>query len=148
MQKTNIKYVPIVYPQAILDNTSPTTYCVDISGARYVQVFVQLGATDIAMTALKLQESDTLSSSTALSSGADITGLDFTGSLPSATDDNKTYLFSFPNDGSRKKYIDLTATCGDGSTGTFLTAFAILYDNDVHNDNYTSFNVAAEKRIP
>ena len=147
MNLTNTKIVPVILPQAIIDNASATSNVVDLKGAKYVQVFVQLGATDIAMTALKLQESDVKASDTALTSGTDITGLDFTGALPSATDDNKTYIFAFPVEG-RKRYIDLVATCGDGAAGTFITAWAVLHQNEIHNFDATSTNVAAIKRLP
>lgn len=122
------KLVSITPPAAIVDNASYTTASIDTQGFDYLQVVVYLGATDIAMTALKLQESDTDGSY------ADVTGLVFgtsantggsTSTLPSATDDNKFFVFDVDLRG-RKRYFDLVATAGDGSTGTYLTAFAIL----------------------
>ena len=53
------KFVSITPPAAIVDNASYTTGSIDTQGYEYLEVFVFLGATDIAMTALKLQESDT-----------------------------------------------------------------------------------------
>jgi len=127
-QLQNTKLVSITPPAAIVDNASYTTASIDTQGWDYLQVVVYLGATDIAMTALKLQESDTDGSY------GDVTGLVFgtssniagsTSTLPSATDDNKFFVFDVDLRG-RKRYFDLVATAGDGTAGTFLTAFAIL----------------------
>ena len=124
------KFVSITPPAAIVDNASYTTATIDTAGFAYLRVLVYLGATDIAMTALKLQESD----DSGMSGAADITGLVYgtsasiagtTSALPTATDDNKCFAFEVDLRG-RKRYIDLVATAGDGSTGTFLTAFALL----------------------
>jgi hypothetical protein len=80
------------------------------------------------MAALKLQESDSDGSY------ADVTGLIYgtsngiagtASSLPSATDDNKCFVFEVDLRG-RKRYFDLVATAGDGTAGTYLTAFALL----------------------
>jgi len=147
MNVSNFSIHPMILPQAILDNATATSNVVDLSGAKYCYIKVQLGATDIAMTVLKVQESDARTDATTLTSGADITGLTFAGSLPSATDDNKTYLFAFPTEG-RKRYVNLVATVGDGTAGTFINADAILFDKLAHNDNAASFNVAGLKRIP
>ena len=65
------KFVSITPPAAIVDNASYTTTAVDTKGYAYLRVFAYLGATDIAMTALKLQESD----DSGMSGAADITGL-------------------------------------------------------------------------
>jgi len=111
-------------PGAILDNTSPTTYTVDTLGCDHVALLVFLGATDIAMAAFKVQESDTLSSATALSTGTDVSGGDFSVSpatLPSATDDDKFFLVKIPITGARKRYLDVTITAGDGSAGSYIT---------------------------
>ena len=124
------KFVSITPPAAIVDNASYTTSTIDTKGYAYLRVFAYLGATDIAMAALKLQESD----DSGMSGAADITGLVYgtsanvagsTSALPSATDDNKCFVFEVDLRG-RKRYIDLVATAGDGTTGTYLTAFALL----------------------
>lgn len=147
MQNTNIKFAPVIRPQAIVDDASPTSICIDTLGAKYVIVKVELGATDIALTALAMSESDTLTDANTLENGAAITGLDFTGAYPSATDDNKMYLFMLPTLG-RKRYLDLTLTVGNGSLGAYVCAEAILFDNERHNFDTTSFNVAGIKSIP
>jgi len=135
----NVRFVTITPPAAIVDNASYTTTAIDTQGFHKLAVVVQLGATDIAMTALKLQESD----DSGMSGATDIPGAVFgtsvnpdtnaTSALPSATDDNGRFVFYVTLQG-RKRYIDLVATAGDGSTGTFLTAHGILYNaNDVPN---------------
>jgi len=123
------KVVLITPPGAIVDNASLTTAEIDTKGFDFLQVYVALGATDIAMTALKLQQSD--------QSGAgfaDVTGAVFgtstkidgaASTLPSATDDNKVFLIEVPLQG-KKRYFDLVATCGDGAAGTYAVAWAVL----------------------
>lgn len=130
MRDQSDKFVSVTPPEAIYDNASLTTATIDTKGYAYLRVFVYLGATDIAMTALKLQESD----DSGMSGAADITGAvvgtssniaGSTSALPSASDDNKCWLFEIDLRG-RKRYIDLVATCGNGATGTYATAWAIL----------------------
>lgn len=125
----NVKYVAVTPPAAIVDNASYTTGEIDTLGFAYLTIVAHLGATDIAMTALKVTESDTSGSD-----HADVTGLVYgtstdidgnTSALPSATDDNKFFVFNIDLRG-RKRYIDVTATAGDGTAGTFLTIIGIL----------------------
>ena len=125
----NIKVVSVTPPAAIIDDASAGTTEVDTAGYDYATYICYLGATDIAMTALAVTESDT-----AGSGHANVTGLIYgtssdlvgtTSSLPSASEDNKCFLFQIDLRG-RKRYLDLTATIGDGSAGTFFTALAIL----------------------
>lgn len=126
------KLVSITPPGAKVDDASATTAAIDCRGYDYLRVIVYLGDTDIAMAALKLQESNDNGSSDAY---ADITGAVFgtsTGlsgsasTLPSATGDNAFYVFIVDLKG-RKRYIDLVATGGDGSTGAYITALGELY---------------------
>lgn len=125
----NVKYVAITPPGALIDNASATTAEVDTLGFAYLTIVAHLGATDIAMTALKVTESDTSGSG-----HADVTGLVYgtstdidgnTSALPSATDDNGFFVFNIDLRG-RKRYIDVTATVGDGTTGAYLTIIGIL----------------------
>ena len=125
----NIKYVAVTPPAAIIDNASATTAEIDTLGFDYLTVVAHLGATDIAMTALAVTESDTTGSG-----HANVTGLVYgtstdidgnTSALPSADDDNKFFVFNIDLLG-RKRYIDVTATCGDGAAGTYLTIIGML----------------------
>lgn len=124
------KFVAVTPPGALVDNASLTTTTIDTLGYSYCRVMVILGATDVAMTALKMQESD----DSGMSGAADITGLIYgtsngisgsASSLPSATDDNKCFAFEIDLRG-RKRYLDLVATGGDGSSGAYIMAFALL----------------------
>lgn len=123
------KYVAAIKPAAILDNTSATATVVDTTGYDYATVIVQLGATDIAVTALKLQ-----ASSTSGGTYADITGATFDGgsgmggatlALPSATDDGQTCVFQVDMRG-KNPFLKVVATFGDGTSGGFIAAVAVL----------------------
>jgi hypothetical protein len=113
------KIVSITPPAAIIDNASATTASVDCKGWDYAVITVYLGAMDIAVSAMKLQEADDDSTY------ADITGATFAAALPQATDDNKFYRF-FVDLKGRKRYLDLVLTLGDGAAGTYCTAWAEL----------------------
>lgn len=134
MYGTDKKIVNAILPVAIVNNAAVSSLVIDTLGFAYLEIVVQLGATDIALTAFKVQEADAKSSATALTSGADVTGTVFgtdtadTGSasvLPGATDDNKIYKFEIDLRG-RKRYLQVQATVGNGSTGAFLAAIAEL----------------------
>lgn len=130
----NTKLVAITPPGAIVDNASLTTAEIDTLGFDYMQVIVHLGATDIAMTALTVTESDTAGSGHANVTGliwgtsANIAGS--TSTLPSSTDDNKFFVADIDLRG-RKRYIDVTATCGDGAAGTYITIIGLLSRKEV-----------------
>ena len=130
MKNQSDKFVSVTPPGAIYDNASLTTSTIDTKGYSYLRVYVYLGDTDIAMATLKLQESD----DSGMSGAADITGTvvgtdsnvaGSTSALPSANDDNKCWLFEISLLG-RKRYIDLVATAGNGTNGTYATAWAVL----------------------
>jgi hypothetical protein len=123
------KFVPAIKPAAILDNTSATADAIDCRGFDYATIVVQLGATDIALTALKVQ-----ASTTSGGSYSDITGATFDGgsgmggatlALPSATDDGQTCVFQIDMRG-KNPFLKVVATFGDGSSGGFIAASAIL----------------------
>lgn len=124
-----VKHVSITPPAAIVDNASYTTAQIDTLGWDYLEVVAYLGATDIAMTALKLQSSDSDGSQFADVDGLDANGdtdaFGNTGALPTAADDNKFVVFQVDLRG-KKRYWDLVATAGDGTNGTFLAAWARL----------------------
>ena len=113
--------------QALVDNASFTSTCLDTAGLDGVLVVFSTGEQiDADMTALKVQESDTLSSATALSSGTDISGADFSVSpltLPvSSNGTKKSFGVFIPIVGARKRYINVIATAGNGSVGTYAEA--------------------------
>ncbi len=128
----NMKYIKITPPAAIVDNASFATVSIDTTGWDYLTIVCYLGATDIAMTALKVQESDTDGSY------ADVTGLIFgtstdiagdASTLPSATNDNNFFVFDIDLR-NRKKFLDVVATMGDGTVGGFMSIIGILSRGD------------------
>jgi hypothetical protein len=149
------KVVALIQPQAIVDNDDPVgaygddnPLSVDTLGYGKCDIYVQIGATDIAMTALAAYHG------TAAASGADdtdyavVTGGAFSGStgasrLPQADDDNTFFHIGLDLDGL-DRYIALDATCGNGSAGTFISAFAVLSEPDVHPNTATERGIAGE----
>jgi len=129
----NFKLVSVTPPAAIIDDSAVTTAEIDTQGWDWARIIVYLGATDIAMTALKITESD------ASGSGhADVTGLVYgtsedidgdTSALPAADDDNGFFIFDIDLRG-RKRYLDVGATVGDGAAGTYITILAELFRGD------------------
>lgn len=123
----NVKVVNFCPPGAVVDAADFTTTAIDTAGFGKCAIFFSLGATDIAMGALKLQQSD----DSGMSGAADITGAVYGASgapsLPSATDDNKVYAFHVSLQG-KKRYLDLVATAGNGSVGTYGSGIAVLYN--------------------
>lgn len=144
-------------PAAIVNNGSLTCNVIDTLGYDLVEITLYLGATDIALTALKVQEAEAKSSATALTSGVDITASVFgtanndTGSastLPSATDDNKVYKFLINCKGARKRYLLPVVTIGNGSTGAFTTVVARLARAVEGPRTAADANVAQRMLIP
>lgn len=127
------KFVMVTAPAAIIDDASLTTTEIDTKGYDYCRVLVVVGATDIALTALSMTESDSAGSGHAAISGLDFDGdTDIDGStaaLPSATDDNNCFAFEIDLRG-RKRYLDVTATVGNGTAGGFVSVFALLSRGD------------------
>jgi hypothetical protein len=123
------KYVTAIKPAAIIDNASATADVIDTRGWEYATIIVQLGVTDIALTALKVQNS-----ATSGGSYVDITGATFAGgagmggatlALPSATDDGQTCVFQIDMR-NKDPFLKIVATFGDGSNGGFIAAVCVL----------------------
>lgn len=128
------KLVSITPPAVISDNATLTTAEIDTAGWEHLDIIVYLGATDIAMAALAVTESDT-----AGSNHSNVTGLVWgtstnidgsTSALPSANDDNLFQVAQIDLRG-RKRYIDVTATTGDGSAGSYVTILGRLSRGEV-----------------
>ena len=120
----NQKFVAITPPGAIVDNAAFTTAALDTKGFRWITIIVLLGALDIAVAAMKLQESD----DSGMSGATDVPGADFSiapATVPAATDDNKAYAIQI-NTLGRKRYLDLSLTGGDGTAGTYATVIALM----------------------
>lgn len=144
IQAQAIEFVNTTPAAAILDAASAATTTIDTFGCAAVLIVVQLGAMDIAMTALKVQESD----DSGMSGAADITETVFGGSgnpaLPIATDDNHLFGFLIHCTGHRKRYLDLVATCGDGAAGTFVSVITLKFRHGTLPSTATGRGFTAE----
>lgn len=112
------KYGILISPTAIVDNASWTTNEIDTAGYDYLKIHFILGANDIAIAALAVTESDTSASGHANVTGLVASGTTGDGRLPTATDDDNIFSF-FVDLRGRKRYIDVTATNGDGTVGGY-----------------------------
>lgn len=130
----NTKKVIVTAPGALAKNGSLTCNVIDTAGYDSVSIDVVLGTTDVAITALKIQESDAKSSATALTSGADVTGLvwgtsnNIAGSastLPASTDGTKIFRFEVDTR-YRKRYLLPVVTVANGTNGAYVTLVAEL----------------------
>lgn len=144
------KFLQVIAPAAIVDNASFTTVEIDTLDYDYATIVFNLGATDIAMTALKVQESDTTGTGF-----TDIDGLDIDGdtaidgvaaALPSADDDDSLIVFQVDLRG-RKRFLDLVATAGDGSAGTYGSAVAILTKGAVYGGTEAEMGAETVLRV-
>lgn len=146
----NTKFVSVTPPAAIIDNASATTAEVDTAGWDYATYVIYLGATDIAMSALTLTESDTSGSGHSnVTGGVYGTSTDIDGntsSLPAADDDNGFFLIEVDLRG-RKRYLDLTATIGNGTNGTYFSAMCILSRGEIAPNTVSERGCAGVLRI-
>lgn len=132
-----LNFVQVTAPVAINDNAAYTTNTIDTIGYDELMIEIAFGAMDIAVAALKLTESNNSN----MSSPNDITGADFSVSpatLPSALDDNHFFGIHVKLGGSRKRYMDLSFTAGDGAAGTFASVNAILARGESEPSNGTT----------
>lgn len=150
------KLVRVTSPAAIVDNASLSCLVVDTLGFRFARYVVWLGATDIALTACKIQEADATTDTTTLTSGVDITGAIYgtsvndagsTSSLPSATDDNKFFTFEIDLRG-RKRYLNPVITVGDGTAGAFAAVWCELHRGENTPTTAAQKGVAQNLRVP
>lgn len=115
---------------ALVDDATGTKIELDtmVNGtkASYASIVFMLGVTDIALTALKIEESDSSGSNY-----GDITASVFGtagGSLPAADDDGKLWRWNIDLR-ERKRYLRVVATVGNGTSGANIAAFALLHPN-------------------
>jgi hypothetical protein len=151
MVPTDHKTLIVIPPQALVDNTSWSATEIDRIGYDYAQVTVIIGALDIALTVLKIQETDATGTSY-----TDVTGLVFatsinsagdTSTLPAADDDNKIFKFNIDLRG-RKRFLDLVATIDDGSTGGYLTAIVDLYRAETGPNTAAEYGASQVLQVP
>lgn len=153
MNAANAKWFPVFQPQAIQTAGAVTTIEIDTAGYDYLELALMLGATDGALTTCKLSESDTTGQTT---SGTDITGLVFgtstnsagsTSAVPSATDDNKVFLFNVDLKG-RKRFLYLQIVVGTASTGAYLAALARLSKGEIAPSSAAGMGASQVLRAP
>jgi hypothetical protein len=132
----NVKFAELIAPQAIADDAALTAAnYVDTAGWDWATCIFHIGATDIAMAALRMLEGDTTSPATeiAATNFADTTQVDWAGTaigLPASTADN-TYVVVQLDLRKRKRYLKAAATAGNGSAGTYLEATCILSKGEI-----------------
>lgn len=146
----NTKILNCIEPAAIVDDDTFASNVVDTQGWDKATFIVILGALDIAVAALKVQEADAKTDATTLTSGADVTGTVFgtatnsagsTSTLPAATDDHKVYVIEV-DCRARKRYIQVAMTGGNGSNGTYAAAICILSKGEVMSPVATDRGIA------
>lgn len=123
----NTKLFNAIPPAAIKDNAAFSALVLDkteFDQADYMEFIVTLGSIDATMAVLKVMESDTKTNDTTLG-GTPTEVLDVT-TKPGATDDDKVAVIGVDLTASRKRYLQLQATAGDGAAGTFLSAVAVV----------------------
>jgi len=140
IQNTISKKVQSVWPQARINNAAVTCASVDRRGFDYAVIRLALGATDVALTTLKLQESDDNSTFT------DITGADFSISplsLPTNASSNTLWEWQVDLRGTRKRYLRPAITIGNGSLGAFVSVTVELSRAEQAPYNATTQNLAS-----
>ncbi|MEM6334867.1 MAG: hypothetical protein AAF823_16165 [Planctomycetota bacterium] len=125
----NLIFRPAIPPAAQADNTAPASNVIDINdggGAAYLIFILTLGATDVALAELKVNESDARTDDTTLDAGTEVVDWSATKTLPGATDDDKVFAVVVDLRKSRKRYQQLALTAGNGASGTFVSAVAFF----------------------
>ncbi len=125
----NVKFFQIIKPDALVDAGSFTTVVVDTLGYDYATIVYNVGTTDIAMSALKVQEC-----ATSGGSYTDISGLDMDGDTDTdgatavlPVDDDDGDLVAFEIDlRTRERFLNVIATNGNGTNGGHAACIAIL----------------------
>jgi len=126
LQETIIK--PAIPPSIIRNNAAYVSFVIDrndLPGSPYLEFIGVVGATDIAMAVLKVVESDTKQSTTVLG-GTPTDVLDVV-NKPGAGDTDLSFVVDVDLRKQRKRYLQLQATAGSGTAGTYLAAVAIAY---------------------
>jgi len=115
-----------ILPAAIKDDAAFASQVIDktdFPGCDYLEFVGLLGATDVEMATLKVMESDTKTDPTTLG-GTPSLVKDAT-TKPGAGDDGEPFVFGIDLRKTRKRYLQLQATAGDGTSGTYLAAIVI-----------------------
>lgn len=144
------KIYNILPPAAIKDNAAFTfkgsngtdSNYVDTAGFKWARFRLFLGATDIAFAvAPKISEATAIDGTGA----ADITGAALT--APGASDDNKVYIIDVPLEG-RQRFLQMVATAGDGTAGTYAAAHVELFGYENDPQTYAGYGLGAAIAMP
>ena len=149
----NVEVQQVIKPQAIVDNDDPVgargdanPVSIDTQGCNYLSVLVNLGATDITMaSAPALYAGDTAANEADDSDFTAVTGASIT--APDENAGGNSYWIHVANPGRHGRYFILEAGCGNGSTGTYITATAFLSRCNETNANSASDRGIAEEAI-
>lgn len=125
----------VIAPQAIKDDadwvggkdSTPVSVDTRLNGVKsnYLLWLCILGATDIAVAELSFHESDDDSTYTEVLDYINDTGAP--GAI-AADDDNQIMAVGIDlTDGARKRYHQIDATAGDGTSGSYLTVIALEF---------------------
>lgn len=134
-----LEVFPAIPPTAIKDDAAFVSRAIDVADADYMEFHVNIGATDVAMAALKVMESDTLTNATTLG-GTPAEVVDVT-TKPGATADDSIWIVGVKCHG-RKRYLQLQATAGDGTAGTFMAATAVVRRSGTRSSTAAARGVA------
>ncbi len=136
----NCEVLGAIFPAAIKDDAAFTSQVIDCADADYVEWHVLVGATDVTMAVLKVMESDVKTNATTLG-GTPAEVLDVT-TKPTDSDGSKVWVIGVNLRNARKRYLQLQATAGNGSTGTYLSASAVVQRNGVRQSTAAGRAVA------
>ena len=121
---------------ATVNNGSFTSRVVDTAiagGAKAITFAVLVGSTDIALTTLRVRQSETKSSDTAL--GGTPTTLYDVQTKPGATDDSKLWLVTIDLKQPHARYLQLDVAAGNGTSGAAVAALAAFDHPGVVEDD-------------
>ena len=116
----------IAISPALVDNAAFTANVLDkqdFDNAKGVLFLVATGTMDAALTALKVEHSDTKTNDTTL--GGTPTELIDVTAKPSATDDDEIVEVYVPMSQWTERYLQLQATAADGTNGVNLCVLAL-----------------------
>lgn len=118
-----LKFVNMLSPLLRDNQVISAVFDRDGSDAKFLYIVLMVGATDIATTGVKIQDS---------ANNSDWNDL-YTGTSLTATDDNKLSIFQVSLEG-KERYVRLTATNADGTLGANMAVLGILTDVTTSTD--------------
>lgn len=123
----NTKVVNIVPPGVIKDNAAWVDIeDIDTVGWDYLTIYWIQGVTDVDVATLLVTESDDASTYAAfITVGTTTTIAGAASAVPQETPDNQIHIFEIDLR-ERKRYIQIDATAGNGTAGTYAAAIGVL----------------------